>query len=345
MPFPGLGKCAGLAGCGRPNESSAEKAPLGPERVLSEEWLVRAAAVVVTGVVRIAVRGFAQDEQFRVRACRYCEPESQQNVIIVQIVWTHDTTQELPLTKKTVPKARRRNESETGPASSRSAGRGVKSSSTKRTQVERRADAENRLVTAALQVLARKGWVGMTLAEVGKTAGLSRGLTTHHFGSKAGILRAITTHINESFLGEMAASHPGTSGLDGIIEYINVYLGRKDPRWTNTRSLLLLLGEALLDDSQTGDQLQAYNLRMFEFLRNCIADGIRTGEIKADVQPSFGAEFVVGAMRGIMLQRLIGAEVIGAEEIRSNLVRLIRSAFAAENSVQKKTGRPGHDRD
>ena len=39
-----------------------------------------------------------------------------------------------------------------------------------RTQVQRKEESELRLVVAAREVLARKGWVGMTLADVGQLA-------------------------------------------------------------------------------------------------------------------------------------------------------------------------------
>ena len=77
-----------------------------------------------------------------------------------------------------------------------------------RTQAQRRMASEQRLVNAALRVLAHKGWVGMTLAEVGKSAGVSRGLASHHFGNKAGLLRALTLQINRSFDAAMQALPP-----------------------------------------------------------------------------------------------------------------------------------------
>src|SRR5699024_4887137 len=64
----------------------------------------------------------------------------------------------------------------------------------RRTQAERRQEAEKRLLDAALEVVARRGSVRMTLAEVGEVAGYSRGLAAHRFGNKAGLLRALVAH-------------------------------------------------------------------------------------------------------------------------------------------------------
>ena len=198
----------------------------------------------------------------------------------------------------------------------------------RRSQGERRADAEARLLAAAKLLLARKGWVGMTLADVGEAAGYSRGLAAHHFGNKAGLLRALTQHINSSFMDAMQAAPARTSGLDAILGYVSVYLGRNDPRWTNTRTLLLLLAEASLEGSETGALLAEYNRTMFAYLEDNIRAGIRKGEIRKSIAPTIGAEFVVGALRGMMLQRLLKGSTVDTRAMREQLLVLIKRAFA-----------------
>ena len=201
--------------------------------------------------------------------------------------------------------------------------------SPRRSQGERRADAESRLLIAAKTLLARKGWVGMTLADVGDAAGYSRGLAAHHFGNKAGLLRALTQHINTSFMDAMRAAPPREPGLDSILGYISVYLGRTDPNWTNTRTLLLLLAEASLEDSETGTLLAQYNRTMFAYLEQNIRAGVRKGEIQRGTSPEIGAEFIVGALRGMMLQRLLEGRAVDTRQLQKQLLALIKRALAA----------------
>jgi AcrR family transcriptional regulator len=82
----------------------------------------------------------------------------------------------------------------------------------RRTQAERREQAERRLLDAALAVVARRGSVRMTLAEVGEAAGYSRGLPAHRFGSKAGLLRALAAHIGELFRSQREAGPQRAKG-------------------------------------------------------------------------------------------------------------------------------------
>lgn len=61
----------------------------------------------------------------------------------------------------------------------------------RRTQQERREQTERKVIAAATALIAEHGSRALTLAEVGKTAGYSRGIVTHHFGSRENLLRAV----------------------------------------------------------------------------------------------------------------------------------------------------------
>lgn len=197
-----------------------------------------------------------------------------------------------------------------------------------RTQHERRQEAEARLLATAREIVARKGWSGTTLADVGEAAGYSRGLAGHHFGSKAGLLRAITQQINNSLMALIQAAPPARPGLDAITSFIGVYLSRTDPKWTNTRTLLLLLTEALLEGSENADQMVTFNASMFSYLEDNVRAGIRSGEIDRTVSPAVAAEFIVGMLRGMMLQRLVRGGDIKVRSMRRQLLALVGRALA-----------------
>lgn len=197
-----------------------------------------------------------------------------------------------------------------------------------RTQVERRAEAEMRLLATARELIARRGWTGTTLAEVGEAAGYSRGLAGHYFGSKTGLLRAITQQINNSFFEELKKAPPVAPGLEAVVSFVSVYLGRSDPEWTNTRALLLLMTEALLDDSENSDQMVKYNTSVLDYLEENIRIGIANGEIDRSISPRVCAEFVLGSLRGMMLQRLLHGGDVGALAIRKHVLALVRRALA-----------------
>lgn len=179
----------------------------------------------------------------------------------------------------------------------------------RRTQAERREEAEQRLLEAALEIVARRGSVRMTLAEVGEAAGYSRGLPAQRFGNKAGLLRALAASIGTRFATHMRAAPQRKPGLDAIRGNITVYFHRKDQNWTTTRALLVMFTEGFMDDSELRDLVAAYNRNALSFYEHHIRHGIEAGEIPADLDPSSTSVLLLGALRGVMLQWLVDREI------------------------------------
>lgn len=198
-----------------------------------------------------------------------------------------------------------------------------------RTQVERRAEAEARLLATARRLIARRGWAGTTLADVGEAAGYSRGLAGHYFGSKAGLLRAITEQINNNMMEEVRKAPPAEPGLEAILAFVGVYLGRKDPEWTNTRSLLNLMTHALLEGSEHADLMVNFNASMFKYVEDNIRIGIQRGEIDKSISPPIAAEFVIGTLRGMMLQRLVKGSDVQAAVLKKQIQVIVERALRA----------------
>src|SRR5215469_2692749 len=75
----------------------------------------------------------------------------------------------------------------------------------RRSQAERRAEAEQGLLDAALRLFAKKGVESATLAEIGDAAGYSRGLANHHFGSKAALVERLAQRSRARFQSQFQA--------------------------------------------------------------------------------------------------------------------------------------------
>ena len=111
----------------------------------------------------------------------------------------------------------------TAPSAKRSAARKLPAAAERRSQTERREEAEHRLLQAALEIVARRGSVRMTLAEVGEAAGYSRGLPAHRFGNKAGLVHALAGYIGERFGQQREQGPKPEPGLDAILGNIRFY--------------------------------------------------------------------------------------------------------------------------
>lgn len=175
------------------------------------------------------------------------------------------------------------------------------------TQAQRRELAEQRLLDAALALVAQRGSTRLTLAEVGEAAGYSRGLPAHRFGSKLGLLKALAGHIHRRFQDEMRRRPRPAEGLAQVQDLLAVYFGRTDASWTTTRALLVMMTDAFMADSELADTMMEYNRQAVANIERSLRRGIELGQIAADVEPRTYAVMILGTMRGVMMQRLIDA--------------------------------------
>ncbi|MBC7955363.1 MAG: TetR/AcrR family transcriptional regulator [Cytophagales bacterium] len=180
----------------------------------------------------------------------------------------------------------------------------------RRTHAERREEAEQRLLEAALNIVARRGSVRMTLAEVGEAAGYSRGLASARFGNKAGLVHALVGHIGRRF-GEQLAQGPAIEpGLSAILGNIHVYFSRKGGRWTSTRALLVMMTEGCMEPhAGLRQEVAAYNRQVLAWFEEHLRIGIAKGEIAPATDAAATAVVLLGALRGVMLQWLVDERI------------------------------------
>ena len=214
----------------------------------------------------------------------------------------------------------------------------------RRTQTERREEAERRLLAAALEIVARRGSVRMTRAEVGEAAGYSRGLPAHRFGSKAGLVHALAGYIGERFGQQRERGPKPEPGLAAILGNIHFYFslasaakptraraaaqdaahdagqqadheagpafGRPGDSagdaFTATRALLVMMTESCMAaNTELRAEVAAYNRNALAWFEQHIRSGIERGQIAADNDPAITAVILLGAMRGVLLQWLV----------------------------------------
>lgn len=193
----------------------------------------------------------------------------------------------------------------------------------RRTHAERREEAERRLLDAALAIVAQRGSVRMTLAEVGEAAGYSRGLAAHRFGSKAGLVQALAGYIGEQF-GQQRARGPALKpGLEAILGNIRFYFSRRGAAWTSSRAVLVLMNESCVEaQPELRPVVVAYNRSARAWFEQHIATGIAQGEIAPDNDPAVTAVILLGAMRGISLQWLVDP-ALPVDLVRDRLLQVV----------------------
>ncbi len=65
----------------------------------------------------------------------------------------------------------------------------------RRTQVERSEETRDKILTAAIELMNKRGYAGFRVTEVAEIAGLSRGAQLHHFKTKDALISAALTRV------------------------------------------------------------------------------------------------------------------------------------------------------
>jgi AcrR family transcriptional regulator len=193
------------------------------------------------------------------------------------------------------------------------------------THVERREEAERKLLAAAAKIIAVKGLEKFTLAEVGETAGYSRGLPRHYFGDKDELTIRVALYVAEHpILQERLEVEPG---LATVISIIRFFFEVAPKYRTNVRALSIVLAGVL-----TNESLQEPIARMTRHKRETIAKhiaiGIERGEIRKDVNPEAQAILILAQMRGVVSQWLSDDASVDLKQVEIEFIETLRRGLA-----------------
>jgi len=165
----------------------------------------------------------------------------------------------------------------------------------RRTQVERREKAEAKLIGAATDLVARKGFDGFSLAEVGDLAGFSRGLPGHYFGSKIELQNRVAEYVVSEFYKDAAELPVRERGIQRINDLIRHYI--KVSKLERVKALTFLFTQAQIEESLKKTMTRLHN-QAISTLKQEIEIGIESGNIRSDVDPLLQAGVIYTFLRG-----------------------------------------------
>jgi AcrR family transcriptional regulator len=195
----------------------------------------------------------------------------------------------------------------------------------RRTQQERRDQAEAALLNAAAELVVEEGVHSLTLARVGQRAAYSRGLITHYFGSKQALLERLARTTQSGFVPGLDGVPPG---LDRLLRLIDGYIGALGQLRMANRAFLLLWAEA----ATAPELARIFAQRDAAFradLGEDITAGIADGTVRPDAAAADVAVAVLAQLRGIGLQRLVDSAAVDTERLRRSVTDHWRRALAS----------------
>ncbi len=117
----------------------------------------------------------------------------------------------------------------------------VQPARTTRTQGERSAAMQRRLLDATVAALCEKGYGGTTTMEVQQRAGVSRGALLHHYASRTDLMVAAVEHLTRERIAEVVSLVQSQAPKKGRLEWaVNVLWGTfQGPLFTASLELWL----------------------------------------------------------------------------------------------------------
>ncbi len=199
-------------------------------------------------------------------------------------------------------------------SSSAGNGKGADRAATPKT-TRGRAETEQRLIDAALDLIGRKGVLaGLNLREVSAAAGVNRGNIYHYFGSRRELLRTAISRRFETVLGYVAADAKGRSFVERRLRpFQSPPPGYRD---SHLRALLVI------DGDESVDPMPAYETALQSLQQDVVRGDIDPGHDLEALQVALSA-----LLRGYRIFREPYAKKIGAgvDELDDRVIAIART--------------------
>ena len=177
------------------------------------------------------------------------------------------------------------------------------------TQLERREQSEQRLLTAAAELIATEGFAAASLERIGQIAGYSRGLASQKFGSKDGVVKAVIAFLIQRGDDLLEDRHlDAASPLASILGYADVILGQiENDRLV--RAFWVMMASAIANRLPIQAAFLAEHEKIKRRLSDMIAAGQKGGEIDPGLDADAAALSIGSTILGIGFESLLDADM------------------------------------
>jgi len=182
---------------------------------------------------------------------------------------------------------------------------GISPEAAPRTQAERTALSDSRMLDTAVHLIVERGADGTTLKEVGELAGYSRGLAGYRFGSKANLFSFIVRSVGEEWLRELGQAVENKVGLDAITAAADAHYHFVLEAADRIRAFYILWFISIGPDMEFKQVIAHVHERRQEDVEAWIRRGVAAGTVKEDIDVRGIADQFCAAIIGIVYQWLV----------------------------------------
>jgi TetR/AcrR family transcriptional regulator len=191
------------------------------------------------------------------------------------------------------------------------------------------AERRQSILDAALAVLAKEGYAGMTTARVARAVGVTEPILYRHFPSKRAILRTLLKEIITRMM--TAFQELIEAEADPVAALRRICRGYPELSRRYQREFRII-NQALMEanDPKTRRMLVDHYHAYRDFLQGLIEQGQRTGVLRRDIPAAIGAWHVIHSALGFLMTQPIRNEAQSPKDFESladaTLSGLLKSA-------------------
>jgi AcrR family transcriptional regulator len=166
--------------------------------------------------------------------------------------------------------------------------------------------SNRRLVEAAAELIAEKGWEATTAAEIGRRAGYSRAMVHARYGSKDAILDAF---LQDGYVQRLLpAPKPGATGMENAVAHFHRIeeMYAEDPNFL--RAVFAMTFEAVKTTSPVRTLLQTWFERGVEAVEAGLRTGVADGSVRPDIDVERAVNDISAAAFGIAFHWIVLAD-------------------------------------
>ena len=191
-----------------------------------------------------------------------------------------------------------------------------------------RGTTRQRLLRAAIELIAEAGWGGVSTRSVAERAGVNQALVHYHYRSVPGLLREAAHAAMAATFDPAMARLTQTPDPLASLRAMAAELARIDPHSPES----LVVAEAAVQavrDEELGCQVRHMLTVFREVLTQRLAAARDSGQLSPAIQPAGLATALAGLLDGLALHRLIDPGVDVSQAARAMLALLEQSSPAA----------------
>jgi AcrR family transcriptional regulator len=199
----------------------------------------------------------------------------------------------------------------------------------RRTQAERTALSDARLLDAALRQIAASGYRASSLHAIAQEAGYSPGLVSHRFGSKRGMVRALVEHVRARWDELRIAALQAENG-DSVRAMVRAHRQSLREHPDAVRALYRMMFESHGELAELRGDFAASDRRARAQSEALLRADQKRGRLRDDLDPEVMSTIGHALLRGVVIHWMLDPESIDLDRTYAEIERGLTSWLAPD---------------